>query len=610
MSAPAPELLLPLRRFLRDAQACFEVLAPEALPEPARTLLVHQGDMTSRLEKFHSSRILLEVLQCQREGGDAYFREVLLRSEKDGTAVEYGAIEICLGAFSQEVRERILEGRYPLGGILNSSGVRYRSEPQAYIRVGDAPWLGRLLGVEDGVELHGRCNVLRAENGEVMARIVEVLPHVGLTPKPVDPMLQKKQYDVIVVGGGPSGATASALLAQKGRSVLLLEKEQFPRYHVGESLMPFCWFSLSRLGVLEEMERIAFTKKYSVQFVTTDGRRSQPFYFFQHLDHPAAKTWQVERSAFDLMLLNNARKHGVEVRELTRVERVLKNDSGAVIGVEATGPDGHRYEVFAPITIDCSGREQVATLKEGWRVRDPKLNKIAIWTLYRGAKRDPGIDEGNTTVAYVPERGWFWYIPLRGDVVSVGVVAEQKYLFNGSKDPAEIMTREIGNNAWIAEYLADAQQFGEYWVTGEYSYRSRNCSADGLLLAGDAFAFLDPVFSSGVFLALKSGEMAADAVDAALTEGTVKGAFFKEYGDRLCEAIENMRSLVYAFYDPNFSFAKMLGKYPELRGKLTDCLIGDLDGKDYSELFARVAEFAQLPEPLAHGRAPLEALEV
>ena len=338
--------------------------------------------------------------------------------------------------------------------------------------------------------------------------------------------------------------------------------------------------------------------------MTPEGKKSQPFYFFQHLDHPAANTWQVERADFDLMLLENAKKAGVEVHERTRVERVLKNDAGTVVGVQAVDAEGNSFEAFAPITIDCSGREQVATLKEGWRVRDPKLNKIAVWTLYKNAKRDEGIDEGNTTVAYVPQRGWFWYIPLRGNIVSVGIVAERDYLFSGSKDPAEIMRREVEKNAWISEYLAPSEQTGEYWVTGEYSYRSRACASDGLLLAGDAFAFLDPVFSSGVFLALKSGEMAAEAVDAALSQGIVSGSFFEEYGERLCESIENMRNLVYAFYDENFSFADMLRKYPEMRGKLTDCLIGDVDGKDYSELFARVAEFASLPEPLKHGRAP------
>jgi len=417
-------------------------------------------------------------------------------------------------------------------------------------------------------------------------------------------MKTDSNYDVIVIGAGPAGSTSAALLAEKGRRVLVLEKEKFPRYHIGESLMPFCWFSLNRLGVLGEMDRIAYTKKYSVQFVTPDGRQSQPFYFFEHYDHPSAITWQVERADFDVMLLNNARSKGAEVREQTPVTRMLKDDSGKVIGVEAKGADGKTFEIFAPITIDCSGREQVATARDGWRVKDPALNKLAIWTYYRGAKRDPGLDEGNTTVAYVEGRGWFWYIPLKDDIVSVGIVAEKDYLFSESKDPAEIMRREIGRNAWIQDHLSIGGQFGEYWVTSEFSYRSKYCAADGLLLAGDAFAFLDPVFSSGVFLALKSGELAADAVDAALTAGDVSAARFDGYGETLCRGIENMRKLVYAFYDENFSFGKMIKAYPGQRGRLTDSLIGDLFELDFTDLHAAMAEFAEIPAPLSHGRAP------
>ena len=419
-------------------------------------------------------------------------------------------------------------------------------------------------------------------------------------------MNEPSQFDVIIIGAGPAGTTAAALLAEKGRNVLVIEKEKFPRYHIGESLMPFCWFTLNRLGVLGEMERIGYTKKSSVQFVTADGRQSQPFYFFQHYDHPSATTWQVERAEFDVMLLKNARAKGAEVREQTRVMRTIKDDSGRTVGVEAVGLDGVAYEVFAPMTIDCSGREQVATAKEGWRLRDPMLNKLSIWTYFRGAKRDPGIDEGNTTVAYLPERGWFWYIPLKNDIVSVGIVAEKNYLFSESKDPAEIMGREIGRNVWIKDHLSIGEQFGEYWVTSEFSYRSRYCAADGLLLAGDAFAFLDPVFSSGVYLALKSGEMAADAVEGALTSGDTSAARFADYGEKLCTGIENMRKLVYAFYDPEFSFGQVIKAHPHLRGGLTDCLIGDLFEKSYEDLFGAIGEFAELPAPLAHGRAPVE----
>ena len=410
-------------------------------------------------------------------------------------------------------------------------------------------------------------------------------------------------HDAIVIGGGPAGTTCATLLAEKGHRVLLLEKSTFPRYHVGESLMPFCWFTLDRLGVTGKMDEIGFQQKKSVQFATTDGRISAPFYFFQHFDHPAATTWQVERSEFDLMLLDNARSKGVEVRENTTALDFLK-DGDRVTGVRARTGDEDAFEVRAPITLDCTGRDALFQRKHGSRKRDPMLNKISIWTLYKDAKRDPGLDEGATTIAYLPEGGWFWNIPLRDGIVSSGIVAERDYLYRGTRDPAEIYAREIENNAWIKDHLSQGEQFGEYWITGEYSYRAEHCAADGLVLVGDAFAFLDPVFSSGVFLALKSGEMAADAAHAALATGDVSASAFADYGEQLCSHIEVMRKLVYAFYDKDFSFGKLIRKHPDLRAKLTDCLIGNIEGQDYSGLAAAMAEIAELPSDLDYGQIP------
>jgi len=412
-------------------------------------------------------------------------------------------------------------------------------------------------------------------------------------------------YDAIIIGGGPAGTTSATLLAEKGHRVLILEKAKFPRYHVGESLMPFCYFSLERLGVIEKMDEIGYQQKKSVQFATTDGRISAPFYFFQHFDHPAATTWQVEREHFDLMLLDNARSKGVEVRENTTALEFLK-DGERVVGVKARTGDEDAFEVHAPITLDCTGRDALFQRKHGWRKRDPMLNKISIWTLFKDAKRDPGLDEGATTIAYLPEGGWFWNIPLRDGIVSSGIVAERDYLYKPgeTRDPAEIYAREIENNAWIKDHLDPGEQFGEYWIAGEYSYRAEHCATDGLVLVGDAFAFLDPVFSSGVFLALKSGEMAADATHAALEKGDTSAAAFAQYGEDLCGHIETMRKIVYAFYDPEFSFGKLIRKHPDLRGKLTDVLIGDIDGKDYTDLAAAIEGIAKLPAPLTYGRVP------
>ena len=252
------------------------------------------------------------------------------------------------------------------------------------------------------------------------------------------------------------------------------------------------------------------------------------------------------------------------------------------------------------MTIDCSGRDAFWMSKNQWRQRDPELKKVAIWTYYKGAKRDEGLAAGSTTVAYIPNKGWFWYIPLRNGVTSVGVVAERDYLFRDGRDPAEIMAREAEENVWIKDHLSTGEQFGEYWVTGEYSYRAQHCAADGIVLAGDAFVFLDPVFSSGVFLAFKSGEAVAEAVDTALSKGVYTADQFDGYGEMLCKHVETMRKIVYAFYQEEFSFGGLIKAQPEVRGRLTDCLIGDVS-QDFSELFEAAAMIAKLPEPLEYG---------
>jgi len=412
---------------------------------------------------------------------------------------------------------------------------------------------------------------------------------------------QKTKYDAIVVGAGPAGSTTAALLAEKGRDVLVVEKEKFPRYHVGESLMPFCYFPLQRLGLVDTLMESANPRKYCVQFVREDGFLSQPFYFFQHFDHPSSTTWQVWRSEFDKMILDKARENGASVMERTKANKLLKSNN-RVVGIRAESDDFGQLEINAPIVVDASGRDCFAARKENWMVRDPELKKVALWTYFKDAKRDPGLDEGATTVAYLPNKGWFWYIPLSDGMVSVGIVAERDYLFNGTtKDHAAIFNREILNNEWIKEHLADAKQTGEYRITGEYSYRNRYCASDGLVLAGDALGFLDPVFSSGVFLALKSGVMLADEIDLALKAEDFSAKSFHEYGKMMQSSIETMRKIVYAFYDENFSFGDLAKRGEHLRAALTDCLIGNVDDNEFRELFDAMSDLADLPEEIKHG---------
>jgi len=417
------------------------------------------------------------------------------------------------------------------------------------------------------------------------------------------------EYDALVIGAGPAGSTVSALLAGHGRRVLVLEREKFPRYHIGESLLPFTYEPLRRLGLIERMKQSAFVKKYSVQFVSPSGRASLPFYFFDRYDRETvAQTWQVLRSEFDQMLMENARARGAEVREETAVRELIWEE-GRVTGVRAQTKGGEPMEYRAPITLDCSGKEAFTAVRNQWRVKDPYLNKIAVWTYYRGAQRDEGVDEGATTVAYVPEKGWFWYIPQHNDMVSVGVVAEGKYLTRGGvKSPEEIFKREIEQNQWIKQHLAAGQQTGAYRLTSEYTHHAKHCATEGLLLVGDAFAFLDPVFSSGVMLALKSGVLAADAVEKALADRDFSPGQFSDYATEIRRGVENMRKLVYAFYNPDFSFGKVIKKYPEAAGEITDCLSGDVN-KDFSRLWKWVSEFVPLPEDLPVGQ-PLAATDL
>jgi flavin-dependent dehydrogenase len=301
------------------------------------------------------------------------------------------------------------------------------------------------------------------------------------------------------------------------------------------------------------------------------------------------------------MLLDHAREKGASIQEEMTVKELIR-EGHRVVGARAQDKSGQTHEYRAPITLDCTGKEAFTAVRNGWRMRDPYLNKVAVWTYYRGSKREPGIDEGQTGVAFIRDKGWFWHIPLHNDMVSVGVVAEGKYLTRGGvKSPEAIFHREVEENLWIKDHLSVGQPVGPYYLTSEYSFHSRHCGSEGLLLVGDAFAFLDPVFSSGLMFALKSGIMAGDAVHEAILANDFSPERFSDYAKTLREGIENMRRLVYAFYHPKFSFRELTNKYPDLVGAVTDCLSGDVN-KDFSRLFNAISEFTEVPDALEVGQ--------
>jgi flavin-dependent dehydrogenase len=379
----------------------------------------------------------------------------------------------------------------------------------------------------------------------------------------------------VVIGGGPAGSTASTILAQSGLKVGLFEREKFPRFHIGESLIPETYWVLKRLNLLEKMQRSHFVKKYSVQFINANGKLSAPFYFWDNKPHECSQTWQVVRSEFDHMLLDNAREHGVDAYDGVHVVEVLFDGERAT-GV-AIKQDGQRREIRARVVVDASGQAALLMNRMKLRLWDPVLNKGAIWTYWEGAYRDTGRDEGATMVIQTPgKEGWFWNIPLHDNIVSLGVVAPFDYLFKGRKGNHEqTYNEEIEQTPAVKLRIKNARRVTGYFATRDYSYRSTQCAGDGWVLVGDAFGFLDPLYSSGVLLALKSGELAADAIVDGLSRGDTSGAQLGRWGDTFNRGVDRMRRLVCEYYD-GFSFGNFVRNYPELRNTVTDLLIGDL----------------------------------
>jgi flavin-dependent dehydrogenase len=421
-------------------------------------------------------------------------------------------------------------------------------------------------------------------------------------------------YDVVVIGGGPGGATVGTLLADAGRKVLILERGRFPRFHIGESLMPESYWVFKRLGMLPRLQASDFVRKHSVQFVTATGKESQPFYFDEMNPHECSVTWQVVRSEFDKMMLDNAREHGAEVWEETNVIDVLLEESDTDDLPRATGvivdrgssegngqrtADNGRQTIRAKVVVDATGTNTLLARRLGIRSADPALRKASYFAQYKGGRRDEGKNEGATLVLSTASNdGWFWYIPLPDDMVSVGVVGDIDRLVaaNRGKSPEQILEEEIKNCRGLDDRMTNATRVGPVHVLADFSYRATRCAGDGWVLVGDAFGFLDPMYSSGVFLALKSGEMAADAIDAALKHDDPSALRLSTWGDELAAGMTSIRKLVYAFYTRGFSFGKFIRDNPEFKKNLVDLLVGNVFYQGVDDIFAPMAKTVALPE--------------
>jgi len=403
----------------------------------------------------------------------------------------------------------------------------------------------------------------------------------------------KSSYECIVMGGGPAGSTVAALVAAAGHDVLLVEREKFPRFHVGESLMPETYWVFQRLGVLDELKESSFVKKVSVQFVNHSGKHSQPFYFPEHDPRDCSQTWQVERSRFDQLLWNNAARKGADCHDQTRVLEVLFEGAASPTvrarGVRLQMAEGSQQTVDARVVVDATGQQSLIAQTLGLRHVDPQLKKAAIWTYYRGAQRVPGPHGGATVILHTDTKQcWFWYIPLSDDVTSVGVVGDNDYLLKGRRTADEVFGEELDRCPALMERLAAAERIDKYHVAKEFSYSTEQAVGDGWVLVGDAWGFIDPIYSSGVYFAMRSGELAADCIAEGLQRDDTSAGQLGKWADDFTAGTQWIRKLIELFYSDGFSFSRFMKQYPQHRAGLTDLLIGRVFQPDAGAIFQDV----------------------
>lgn len=388
----------------------------------------------------------------------------------------------------------------------------------------------------------------------------------------------RDEYDVLVIGGGPAGATISALLAKRGRRVVLVEKDRHPRFHIGESLLPMNLPLFDELGVADEVAEIGM-RKDGIDFyaLENDETRRTTIYFDEAMDNSVPHAYQVRRSDFDHLLLENARKCGVDVRQQTRVtglDRLDKNGCVAIIADE----EGKEQRISARFLVDSSGRDTFMSRRNKQLRRNPDHNAAAIFGHFRNVPRREGRDAGNIGLHWF-EHGWFWVIPLKDGVTSVGVVCWPEYLKTRGDMPLDnFLQQTIARSPTLSPLMETAEPVAEAQGTGNYSYWSDRLYGDGYLLVGDAYAFIDPVFSSGVFLAMKSAQSGAEAVDAILGGAPNVNALLARHERYLRRGIRTVAWFIYRYNSP---VLRRLFMNPSNRFNIKSAIISVLAGDTF-----------------------------
>jgi len=352
--------------------------------------------------------------------------------------------------------------------------------------------------------------------------------------------------DVLVVGGGPGGSTAAALLQRRGYRVIQLEKDRHPRFHIGESLLPCNLPIMEELGVLEKVRALGVLK-LGADFPSGEGGY-QTFHFRRALGDSPPHAFQVKREEFDQMLFEHARESGVDAREGVKVERIEIDGIGAVKAA-ARDAEGNELALRARYLVDASGRDTLLGNALKLKRKNDKHQSAAIFAHFRGVEKRPGEEAGNISI-YRFDYGWCWFIPLRGEVMSVGCVCWPEYLKQrrGRNEAFLIDTLKQMPAAWAR--MTDAEMISDVRVTGNYSYTCSRMTGPGWVMVGDAFAFVDPVFSSGVYLAMHSGKQAAALVDEVLREPAREAALQAAFDRRIRRGVRVFSWFIYRFNSP------------------------------------------------------------